>query len=163
MDVSALGITGFEADEFLHQRQGVTAELPNLRQLAFIFSLGTQPQDGSALVAALTALVKSRVATATAPLELGYGSDTIPALSIPPLTPREAFFAPQRSRPLRAAIGHISAETLCPYPPGIPLLLPGEVITAEAIAQIQAIHQAGGTLTGASDGTLATLSVVATA
>jgi arginine decarboxylase len=160
VDVSALGMTGFEADEFLHQQQGVTAELPTLRQLAFIFSLGTQPQDASALIAALTALVTANSATGAVPLDLAPEPDTIPPLSIPPLTPREAFFAPQRSRPLAAAIGHISAETLCPYPPGIPLLLPGEVITAAAIAQIQAIRQAGGVLTGASDATLATLRVV---
>jgi arginine decarboxylase len=160
VDVSALGMTGFEADEFLHQQQGVTAELPTLRQLAFIFSLGTQPQDASALITALTALVTANSAPGTVPLDLESEPDTIPPLSIPPLTPREAFFAPQRSRLLAAAIGHISAETLCPYPPGIPLLLPGEVITVAAIAQIQAIRQAGGVLTGASDATLATLRVV---
>ena len=161
VDVSGLGITGFEADEYLHGRLGITAELPTLRQLTFIFSIGTQPQQGAALVEGLRTLMRAFPHPPT-PL-VTSAPEAMPPLSIPPLSPREAFFAPQRSLAIADAVGHISAESLCPYPPGIPLILPGEVITAGAIAQLQALHQAGGVITGASDPTLATLRVVAPA
>lgn len=82
-------------------------------------------------------------------------------ITCPPLTPREAFFAPQRRVPVAEAVGQISADSLCPYPPGIPLVLPGEVITAEALAQLQAIQAAGGMITGLRDA-LETLRIVPT-
>ena len=58
VDVANLDLTGFAADEFLHEQQHVTAELPTLRQLAFILTLGNQPQEGDRLVAAFAALAQ---------------------------------------------------------------------------------------------------------
>ena len=54
------------------------------------------------------------------------------------LTPREAFFGRHRRMRLTDAVGQVSAEQFCPYPPGVPLLAPGELVTAEAVAAIQA-------------------------
>ncbi|MGD1858755.1 MAG: aminotransferase class I/II-fold pyridoxal phosphate-dependent enzyme [Leptolyngbyaceae cyanobacterium] len=162
VDVSALGITGFAADEFLHEQQRVTAELPTLRQLAFILSLGNTLEDGDRLIAACKSLTqpiaqlpqtKASAAMMTLPLSTAF-------LTSPPMTPREAFFAPAATVPLNDAVGAIAIDTVCPYPPGIPLLLPGEVITPAAIAQIQQIHNAGGMLTGNADFTWRTLRIV---
>ncbi|MEL7354887.1 MAG: arginine decarboxylase, partial [Cyanobacteria bacterium J06560_5] len=74
-----------------------------------------------------------------------------------PLTPREAFFSPKQAIPVDQALGQICAETICPYPPGIPALLPGEPISEPAIAHLQTILTAGGTLTGCDDPTLQTI------
>ncbi|MEM6519811.1 MAG: aminotransferase class I/II-fold pyridoxal phosphate-dependent enzyme [Cyanobacteria bacterium P01_C01_bin.70] len=162
VDVAALGMTGLAADEFLHEQQRVTAELPTLRQLAFILSLGNTLEDGDRLVAALKALMQQ---AAQLPQTQAAAQEISPSLSPafltqPPMTPREAFFASAATVPIADAVGAIAIETVCPYPPGIPLLLPGEVITAAAIAQIQQIRNAGGVLTGNPDPDWQTLRVV---
>lgn len=59
-----------------------------------------------------------------------------------------------RSVPAAEAVGRASAELLCPYPPGVPVLFPGERITPAALAALQATLAAGGTVTGASDSSL---------
>ncbi len=163
VDVADLGLTGFAADEFLHEQQHVTAELPTLRQLAFILSLGNRPQDGDRLVAALSALAQQ-----VEPLQSYEGLSSTPLgnlsppapLAQPPLTPRDAFFADAIAVPLEQAAGAIAADSLCPYPPGIPLVLAGERITDAVIATLQSIHQSGGVITGNPDYTWQTLRVL---
>ncbi len=54
------------------------------------------------------------------------------------LTPREAFLRERRRVPMREAIGEVSAEQFCPYPPGVPLLAPGELVTQESLDAIRA-------------------------
>ena len=79
-----------------------------------------------------------------------------PAWSVSPqmaIPPREAFFAPNETVAAGAAVGRISAELVAPYPPGIPVLAPGEVITGAARAQ-------GGRIAYAADPTLATFQVI---
>ena len=76
------------------------------------------------------------------------------------LTPRQVYFAKCDRIPLDQAIGRISAESLCPYPPGIPLVCLGEEITLEIIQILQAILHSGGIINGASDETLQTILVV---
>jgi arginine decarboxylase len=75
------------------------------------------------------------------------------------VTPREAFFARRRRIALTDAIGEVSAEQFCPYPPGIPLLAPGERVTSDAV---DAIRVAGtvGRVAYMSDPTLNTIEVI---
>lgn len=161
VDVSALGMTGFAADELLHEHLEVTAELPTLRQLTFIFSLGNTTTDGDRLLSALTSLVEKAAMNAEPSLSLpSEVSLSCPTLAEPPITPRDAFFAKSRVVAIAEAVGHISADTLCPYPPGIPVLLPGERITSEAIAYLQHIHVAGGVITGIPDSNWRALRIV---
>ncbi|MGB7086885.1 MAG: hypothetical protein WBD47_15100 [Phormidesmis sp.] len=81
-------------------------------------------------------------------------------ISLSTLSPRQAFFAQKVSLPIAQAIGQRCGETICPYPPGIPTLLPGEPISSEAIAYLQQILNAGGILTGCRDPHLKTIQVV---
>ena len=76
------------------------------------------------------------------------------------VSPREAFFASRRRTSLREAVGEVSAEQFCPYPPGVPLLAPGERVTAQIVEDIE---QAGrvGRVAYSSDPTLATIEVLA--
>ena len=62
--------------------------------------------------------------------------------------------------PAAEAVGRVSAELLCPYPPGVPLAIPGEVLQEETIQQLQQVVASGGTVTGASDACLATYLVI---
>lgn len=161
VDVSSLGITGFEADEWLHEQRGVIAELPTLKQLAFIFSLGNLQSDGDRLVQALTDLCSQWANPLKKQLHHSFEtSATLPLTNTPPMTPREAFFAQSQVVEVAEAIGYIAAAPLCPYPPGIPVLLPGELVTSEAIAMLQQIQNSGGTITGSPDGGFQTMRIV---
>ena len=64
------------------------------------------------------------------------------------MTPREAFYRECRLVRLEEAVGEICAETLCPYPPGVPLLAPGEVITRETVEMIMELEGLGNRLAG---------------
>jgi arginine decarboxylase len=77
------------------------------------------------------------------------------------MPPREAFFSPNETVPAAAAVGRVSAELVAPYPPGIPVLAPGEIITAAALAALRAALAEGGRIAYAADPALATLQVVA--
>ncbi len=79
---------------------------------------------------------------------------------VPALTPREAFFARHRAVPAEAAIGRVSAELVAPYPPGIPVLVPGEVISADAVRALRAAAALGTRIAYAADPSLDTLQVV---
>jgi arginine decarboxylase len=86
-----------------------------------------------------------------------------PAWTVTPemaLPPRDAFFSPNGCLPADAAIGGISAELVAPYPPGIPVLAPGEIITADALAALRAAQAEGSRIAYAADPTLNTLQVI---
>ena len=63
--------------------------------------------------------------------------------------------------PLPQSVGRVSAELLCPYPPGVPLLMPGEVVSQQVVELLQEVLRCGGVVTGGGDSTLQTLGVVA--
>ena len=155
IDVSKLGITGFEADEILHERLEVTCELPLLQHLTFIISLGNTTEDIQQLIKACRTLSKSAASEVI----------SLPALIQPssfishPLqvSPREAYFAVTETVKIDGASDRLCGELICPYPPGIPLLMPGEIITSEAIDYLQQVLAVGGTITGCKDPTLQTI------
>lgn len=60
------------------------------------------------------------------------------------------------------AVGRISAELLCPYPPGVPVAFPGERFTSEALHLLSEAIRLGGTVSGAQDSTLETVGVIVT-
>jgi lysine decarboxylase len=76
--------------------------------------------------------------------------------------PREAFLGPADAVPVAEAPGRVSAESIAGYPPGIPALLPGERITAELIAYLHELRDAGARLHGASDPAFETICVLRT-
>ena len=158
VDVTGLGLTGFAADELLHEQFGVTAELPALRHLTFIISLGNRADDIEQLVQGFAGLARENRRQAMPEMVL-LPLPQAPA-ALPALSPREAFFAASETVAIAQAAHRISAELICPYPPGIPLLLPGESITPDALTNLQQVLAAGGLITGCADPTLATVRVV---
>jgi lysine decarboxylase len=77
------------------------------------------------------------------------------------MPPREAFLAPQDVVAIGDAEGRVAAESLATYPPGIPNVLPGEVLTGETLDYIRDTLEHGGKVRGAVDRTLRTIRVVA--
>jgi arginine decarboxylase len=78
----------------------------------------------------------------------------------PVVPPREAYFAPHETVTATAAVGRVCAELVAPYPPGIPVLAPGEEITDGAFDALQQARAAGVRIAYAADPTLETLRVV---
>ena len=66
-----------------------------------------------------------------------------------------------RLEPAAGAVGRVSAELVAPYPPGVPVLAPGEVITTAALDALRAARADGGRIAYAADPTLATVQVIA--
>jgi lysine decarboxylase len=127
-----LGLNGLDADAWLLAR-GVIAELPEPGCLTFC--LGLKPPR--ALERRLPPrLLQLRAALGGAPLP-AFTPPPLPAVAEPELPLERAWRAPRRAVPLAQAAGELAAEPLCPYPPGIPLLIPGERIDGPRAAWLQ--------------------------
>ena len=72
---------------------------------------------------------------------------------------RDAYFADTEFVSAQEAIGRISADLIAPYPPGVAVVAPGEVLTAQIVNGLAATQQAGVRIAYASDSTLATYRV----
>lgn len=158
--VSDLGLSGYEADEILDTELEVTCELPSLKNLTFIISLGNTAADIDRLVEGLTVLANT--SQKDLPRKIAVTTDFYqPEFSPPtiPVSPREAFFAVKESLPVEECVGRVSGESVCPYPPGIPVLMPGEAIASESVEFLQQVIARGGIITGCSDPSLKTLKV----
>jgi lysine decarboxylase len=89
--------------------------------------------------------------------------EILPAFSIEPevvVTPREAFFSGYEVVPAAEAVGRVSAEMICPYPPGVPVLSPGERITEAALGALFEARDMGVRIAFVADPTLKTLKVL---
>jgi arginine decarboxylase len=159
VNISRLGITGYEADEILHQELGVTAELPLLNHLTFIISLGNSGADIDRLINAFTILAsRYYLSKASSPQSYPYSLPSLSSISC--ISPRDAFFTAKKTVKLTDSIGCISAETICPYPPGIPVIMLGEIITRPAVEYLRRILNLGSVLIGCSDSSLETIETI---
>jgi arginine decarboxylase len=89
--------------------------------------------------------------------------EILPAFSIEPevvVTPREAFFSDYEVVEAKDAVGRVSAEMICPYPPGVPVLSPGERITESALSALFEARDMGVRIAFVADPTLKTLKVL---
>ena len=125
LHTAAMGVNGLEADGWLMER-GVIAELPEPGCLTVC--LGLKPPR-RLLRLLPRRLLQLRQALGAAPLP-PFSPPPLPPVAEPELPLGQAWRAPRERVPLTAAAGRIAAEPLCPYPPGIPLLIPGERIDA---------------------------------
>ncbi|MBW0166178.1 MAG: aminotransferase class I/II-fold pyridoxal phosphate-dependent enzyme [Vulcanococcus sp.] len=126
---AAMGINGLEADAWLMER-GVIAELPEPGCLTACLGLAPPRRVLRLLPRRLDQLRRALGGDPMAP----FSAPPIPPLAEPELPLEQAWRAPQLRLPLAEASGRLAAEPLCPYPPGIPLLIPGERIDADRAA-----------------------------
>jgi lysine decarboxylase len=149
-----------ELARHLHELADIHLELVTDRLIVVHFGLGEPLYErGMRLVEVLAEAVR-----ATGP-EHRTSRDPVLDLPIPEagplaMSPRAAFFAPHDQVPLAQAAGRISAETVVAYPPGIASVVPGERLTPDLIAGIQALLKRGAVLRGTFDGSLEELRVV---
>jgi arginine decarboxylase len=151
------GADGLEVEADL-AAEGIRLELANRDLLVPLLTVGDTEEGVERLVEGLVRSLERRRGEPRPP---GGASAVWGVAPEAALTPREAFFAPRETVPAAEAAGRIAAETVAPYPPGIPAIAPGEVLTGELVEALQEAAAAGTRLAYCSDPSLATLQVVA--
>jgi arginine decarboxylase len=158
INVAGAGWTGYDAELLLRTEYAIEDELADYYNIALVLS----PHDDAAARARLLSGLKQ---VSAHPRELAKSSiadaSNLLQPAIPPLamTPRDAALGPKQAISLDAAVGRVCAESVMFYPPGIPLLMPGEVVTPEILDVCHALL-AGGAHCYAADPTLATMRIV---
>lgn len=149
-----IGLAGIEVYDILRDEYDIQIEFGDLGNILAYLSIGDRKQEVERLVSAL-ADIKRR-----------YQKDKAGMLSqeyIPPTvikTPQESFYAEKESLPIKEAKGRICSEFVMCYPPGIPILAPGEQITDRIIDYILYAKDKGCSLTGPEDEKIERLNVL---
>jgi arginine decarboxylase len=157
IDVSELGISGYQAADWLREHHRLDMGLSDHRRIMATISMADDEQTTARLREALEQLIADASALpAPHPVKLpepgGLELETVDL-------PRDAFFGPAEAVPAAEAIGRVAAEQITPYPPGIPVIVPGERITREVIDYLLSGLKAGMVLPDPSDPSLGTVRV----
>lgn len=157
--LSGTGADGIEVEADLCAA-GVRVELANRDTLVPLVTLADTAGTVERLVAALRASIERR---RDEPRAVGGASAVWRVEPEVALTPREAFFSPRETVSARRAPGRTAAEIVAPYPPGIPAIAPGEVVSRELLDGLREAARGGTRLAYCADPTLETLQVIARA
>ena len=152
--LSGTGAHGVEVEEEMIAR-GMPLEMADRDTLVALVTLADTPADVAALTEALIGVVEKKRGAPRPPLKASWSVDPETVLS-----PREAFFAPSERVTSPRAVGRVSAELIAPYPPGVPVLAPGELVTEEVLAALLEAKAEGVRVAYAGDPSLTTLEVV---
>ena len=136
---------------------GLPVELADRDTVVAMTTLADTPATADRLVRTVTASLHRH----RGPARPVAGSGVWAVEPTTALSPRDAFFAHRVTVPADAAVGRVSAELVAPYPPGIPVLAPGEVVTPDVLGILREAKAAGSRIAYAADPDLATLDVVA--
>jgi len=164
--VKNLGYTGYEAEEILRRRYNVQCELADLFNTLALYTIGTTQEAADRLVYGVKELAREDrpidVFSPSGVLErrLKTGTYKLPKIPEIRLSPREAFLADTEFVKFKQSAGRVCAEVITPYPPGIPVISPGEVITKEIIDYLDLEKRAGVKMQGPYDSELKVIRVV---
>ena len=144
--VAGLGMTGFEVYDLLWKEFSIQLEMADLNNVLAIISLGDSKRNIERLIEAFRLLSKRYTKAKT--------SHLIPTRQIEPevkLSPRDAYFSEKELVLLEESSGKISGESILAYPPGVPIIAPGELITNEVIRTLKQLMKSGAFLTDQTD------------
>ena len=146
VNVRALGLSGYDTEKILRKQYHLQVELSDLFNIIILVSIGDDANTISYLVQALSEVAYNRNKT-------NVVKYFIPPPAIPEavISPREAFYGESKTLPLNEAEGEISAEMIMAYPPGIPIVCPGERITREIIDYVNVLRSEAAELQGTED------------
>jgi arginine/lysine/ornithine decarboxylase len=161
IDTGGTGLSGYKVEALLREEFGIAPEMSDRRGIVCVVTVGDNRASLGALVDALAAISQRHSRPTSSPRRLAARSvgDAI-APGEMSMTPRDAFFAKSHAVPLPAAIGCIAAEPIIPYPPGVPVLVPGERIGWNKLLYLAKVVAGGATCSGAADPRLLTIRVV---
>lgn len=154
--VRHLGITGYDAENWLREKYNLEIEMSDMYNILCLVTPGDTQENVDILIRALTELSKE-THNVNQSNELVIHIPDIPQLS---LTPRDAFYGDTEIVPFKESAGRIIAEFIYVYPPGIPILLPGEVISQDNIDYIVDHLEVGLPVKGPEDRTIEFVKVI---
>lgn len=154
--VRALGISGAEAEQILRHKYKIQCELSDMYNLLFIISYADSEKECAYLLNALKSLAKEFQDKKIQPLV----QINLPSIPEYVLSPRQAMFSKTRAVSFSESEGLVAGELITFYPPGIPVIYPGERISKEIIDYVLLQKQNGGNIIGPEDMQLNTIRVV---
>jgi arginine/lysine/ornithine decarboxylase len=158
IDVSDLGVSGYDAADWLREHQRLDMGLSDHRRVEATLSVADDDQTTARLLEALRALTEHAT---DLPRAKPVALPSPPELELEPaMLPRDAFFAAKETVDADKAVGRICAEQITPYPPGIPVIIPGERMTGELLDYLRSGLAAGMQLPDPADPSLGTIRVV---
>jgi arginine 2-monooxygenase len=149
-----IGLTGIEVYDLLRDEYDIQIEFGDIGNILAYISIGDRIQDIERLVGALADIRR---------LYQRDGKDLIGGEYIQPeviLSPQEAFYRPRKMLPIKESAGNVCGEFAMCYPPGIPILAPGELITQEIVEYILFAKDRGCSLQGTEDPNVEYLNVI---
>ncbi len=147
--VSDLGLSGYHVSHELNTRFGIQVEMADPFHVLVIVSIGDRHDDLDRLVAALRQIAdETGLQGALLPLDKVHPPSLV---NKPVMTPRVAFYSDTEMISIDQAVGRVAAEIVTVYPPGIPLLVPGEEIPGEAIEYLRTLAGLGAIIDGLNE------------
>lgn len=155
ISLKKLGITGYELDSILREKYKIQVELSNYYGALLICTIGNDEKDFIRLKKSLDDLLLN-ISNKELLEDTNY-PENVPEKV---LNPRQAFYSDKISVKLEDSVGKVSGEYIIPYPPGISLISPGEIITQEIITYIQKGLKSGMIISGIKDVNLEYIDVI---
>ncbi|WP_092754579.1 aminotransferase class I/II-fold pyridoxal phosphate-dependent enzyme [Hydrogenoanaerobacterium saccharovorans] len=140
-----VGLAGIEVYDILRDEYDIQIEFGDIGNILAYISVGDRQQDLERLVSALSEIRRRYKRDKGGMLRHEYINPLVA------VAPQEAFYAPKKSVPLSQSVGQVCSESVMCYPPGIPILAPGEQITSEIVEYILYAKEKGCFLTGTED------------
>ncbi|MDQ0206496.1 aminotransferase class I/II-fold pyridoxal phosphate-dependent enzyme [Alkalicoccobacillus murimartini] len=158
ISLKGLSISGHDAEVWLREHYNLEVELSDLYNILCIVSFGDTEETLDILVQSLREMAEQCIGQTDS-------SDSVFPILVPDvptlaLSPRDAFYSDVESVPFEESAGRIIAEFIMVYPPGIPILIPGEIITTDNLSYVQKNLEAGLPVQGPEDETLQNLLVI---
>lgn len=158
ISVKELNISGYDVEVWLREKHNIEVELSDLYNILCIITSGDRDDEVQILISALrelSGLHQESIKNIHKAIPV-----SVPGIPVLSLSPRDAFYAETESIPFEEATGRIIAEFVMVYPPGIPIFIPGEIITQENIDYIFENIDAGLPVQGPEDESLKMIRVI---
>jgi lysine decarboxylase len=152
---NVLGVSGVDVEKEL-QKVNIRVEMADQDTIVFLATLADNAEDFSVLSNVLVPILKT-LQGSPRPTQTSLSWSIVPTVAV---SMRDAYFADTEYVSAEKAIGRISADLIAPYPPGVAVVAPGEVLTAEIVTGLSVTQKAGVRIAYASDPTLATYRVI---
>lgn len=149
-----IGLAGIEVYDILRDEYDIQIEFGDIGNILAYLSIGDRPQELERLVSALAEIRRRYHTDSSGLLSQEYIDPEVVT------SPQEAFYAEKRSVPLKESAGLVCSEFVMCYPPGIPILAPGERITQEILDYIEYAKVKGCSMTGPEDPDILNINVL---
>ncbi|KIY21218.1 MULTISPECIES: aminotransferase class I/II-fold pyridoxal phosphate-dependent enzyme [Mesobacillus] len=156
ISIKDLNISGYDVENWLREKYNIEVELSDLYNILCLITPGDTQKEADILVAAMRELSREFHHLAAKV----HAEVMLPDIPLLALTPRNAFYADTEVVPVEESEGRIIAEFVMVYPPGIPIFIPGEIITKENLVYIKTNREAGLPVQGPEDDELHSFRVI---